>query len=127
MTGAFDNITPDNEKFVDRRADSSGRSLEVLDLDAEDFAKGYFDGFEYEIGAISVDDKAGTATADVKFKMKSIAITTLGSLAALSLPADGDTASVERLAEPTDLYTANDFNAAFDAAESKAALKSFAV
>lgn len=121
MTGAFDNITPDNEKFVDRRADSPGRSLEVLDLDAEDFAKGYFDGFEYEIGAISVDDKAGTATADVKFKMKSIAITTLGSLAALSLPADGDTASVERLAEPTDIYTADDINAAFDAAESKAA------
>lgn len=59
MTGAFDNITPDNEKFVDRRADSTGRYLEVLDLDAEDFAKGYFDGFEYEIGAISVDDKAG--------------------------------------------------------------------
>lgn len=119
MTGAFDNISPENAKFVDSLAASTGGPLEVLDLDAEDFAKGHFDGFEYEKGAISVDDKASTATADVKLKMKSIAITTLGPLAALSLPADEDTASVERLAEPTDLYTADDIDAAFDAAESK--------
>lgn len=66
MTGASDNISPENAKFVDSLAASTGGSLEVLDLDAEDFAKGHFDGFEYEKGAISVDDKASTATADVK-------------------------------------------------------------
>lgn len=71
MTGAFDNITPENAEFVDSLADSTGGSLEVLYLDAEEFAKGHFDGFEYEIGDISVDDKAGTATAEVKVKMKS--------------------------------------------------------
>lgn len=72
LTEAFDNISPENAEFVDRLADSTGGSLEVLDLDAEEFAKGYFDGFEYEIGDISVDDKAGTATAEVKVKMKSL-------------------------------------------------------
>ena len=48
-----------------------------------------------------------------------IAITALGGLAALSLPAGGDTASVERVAEATDLYTAEDIEAAFDAVESE--------
>lgn len=41
-----------------------------------------------------------------------IAITTLDALAALPLPAGGDTASVERVAEATDLYTAEDIEAA---------------
>ena len=35
------------------------------------------------------------------------------------LPADGDTASVERPAEPTDLYTGDDIDTAFDAVESE--------
>lgn len=72
LTEAFDSISPDNEEFVDSLTDSTGGSLEILDLSAEDFAKGYFDGFEYEIGDISVEEKAGTASARVKVKMKSI-------------------------------------------------------
>lgn len=48
-----------------------------------------------------------------------IAITTLDALAALPLPAGGDTASVERVAETTDLYTADDIETAFDAIESE--------
>lgn len=38
----------------------------------EDFAEKYFEGFEYSIGDIEVDEKAGTATADVTVKMRSL-------------------------------------------------------
>ncbi|WP_195419866.1 hypothetical protein [Collinsella sp. D33t1_170424_A12] len=70
LTAAFDTISPDNEEFVDSIADATGSSFELLDLDAKEFAEGYFSDFTYEIGEITVDEKAGTATADVKVKMK---------------------------------------------------------
>ncbi len=72
ITEAFDSISPTDEELISGIEAGAGDSFDLLGIDVEDFAEKYFEGFEYSIGDIEVDEKAGTATADVTVKMRSL-------------------------------------------------------
>lgn len=72
LTEALGSMNADNEDFLEAIEGSSSGSLEQLGIEAKDFAAAYLDGYAYEVGEITVDDKAGTADAKVKVTIKSV-------------------------------------------------------
>lgn len=71
LTAEFDAISAENEELTDLIEESSGGAFELLDISPEEFAKGCFGDFSYEIGDIEADEKEGIASAEVTIKMKS--------------------------------------------------------
>ena len=68
----FATVSADNEDLIASIEEGGGEDMEQLGIDSAEFGEAYLDGFSYEIGDITVDDKEGTATATVTVKMKTM-------------------------------------------------------
>lgn len=69
---AFAEVSPENEEMVEAISSSSDGAFDQLGVDPQVFAEVYFDGFGHEIKSVEVDERAGTATAVVTVKIKSL-------------------------------------------------------
>lgn len=58
-----------NDEFVSGLEAAAGDDLETLGISSDEFAEAYLDGYDYEIGDITVD--GDTATAEVTVTIKS--------------------------------------------------------
>ena len=52
--------------------EASGDEFEQLGIDPKEYAKTYLEGFDYEIGDVTVDEDKGVATAEVSITCKSM-------------------------------------------------------
>lgn len=57
-------------EFVEDLEASNGDNLSMLGIDADDYVTSLLDGFAYQVNGVSVDEDAGTATADVTVTCK---------------------------------------------------------
>ncbi len=73
LESQFADISADNEDFIASIEEGGGEDMKQLGIDSAEFGEAYLDGFTYEIGDITVDDKEGTATAVVTVEMKTMA------------------------------------------------------
>ncbi len=70
LTTQFDEIKAGSEELVDDIESNAGAEFDQLGVDPAAFTDSYLDGFDYEIGDITVED--GTATAHVTVTCKSM-------------------------------------------------------
>ncbi|MBE6468503.1 MAG: hypothetical protein E7001_00690 [Coriobacteriaceae bacterium] len=59
-----------NSDFAKEFEKGVGGDFESYGIDSKEFADAYLDGFDYKIGEIKVDEKAGTAVAELSITMK---------------------------------------------------------
>lgn len=71
LTSKLDSVKNGQVNGLDELVKQS-EVLSGIDIDASKFVEAYTDGFTYEIGAITVNQSAGTATAEVKITTKSV-------------------------------------------------------
>lgn len=72
----FSKISASDDDLIDA-VDSAveaavGEGYSKLGVSTKDFMSAFLDGFEYQVGDVSVDDTGKTATGQVGFKMKSV-------------------------------------------------------
>lgn len=70
LTEQFDALKNGDDEFIDALEDSAGSEFETLGIDPAEYASAYLEGFDYEIGDITVEDS--TATAHVTLTLKSM-------------------------------------------------------
>lgn len=63
-------ISAEDEDFMDAMEAGGGSSFTQLGIETDEFAKAYLDGFSYEMGDVTVDEKGESATAAVTLKIK---------------------------------------------------------
>lgn len=79
LTSQLDSFKSSDSKMLAETLKANDASLQTLGIDSDEFAKALLDGFTYDIGTISVNDKAGTAIAEVNTTSKT-ATTVLAAL-----------------------------------------------
>lgn len=76
VTAEFDKIKNLDDSLIDEMTsemdDEEASAFTELGIDMKDYLKSYFAGFDYEIGEIEVDEKAGTGTVQMKASCKSL-------------------------------------------------------
>lgn len=72
LTSQFDEIKNGGDDFLSGLEQASGDEFEQLGIDPKEYAKSYLEGFDYEIGDVTVDEDKGTATAEVTITCKSM-------------------------------------------------------
>ena len=65
LTTQFDEVKNGGDDFLSGLEEASGDEFEQLGIDPKEYAKTYLEGFDYEIGDVTVDEDKGVATADV--------------------------------------------------------------
>ncbi len=60
------------DDFLSGLEEASGDEFEQLGIDPKEYAKTYLEGFDYEIGDVTVDEDKGVATAEVSITCKSM-------------------------------------------------------
>lgn len=73
LTNQLDEIKNNDESFLDGLDKVAGKEFKRVDINTEEYAKSYLEGFDYKIGDIVVDEGEGTATAEVTITCKSMA------------------------------------------------------
>lgn len=75
ITGTLDQVKNLDDATIEAAVQENEDSLSYLSdygVDAKDYIKGIFNGFDYSIGDINVDESAGTATAEVTITAKTV-------------------------------------------------------
>jgi len=65
LTTQFDEVKNGGDDFLSGLEEASGDEFEQLGIDPKEYAKTYLEGFDYEIGDVTVDEDKGVATAAV--------------------------------------------------------------
>ena len=72
LTTQFDEVKNGGDDFLSGLEEASGDEFEQLGIDPKEYAKTYLEGFDYEIGDVTVDEDKGVATAEVSITCKSM-------------------------------------------------------
>lgn len=72
LTTQFDEVKNGGDEFLSGLEEASGDEFEQLGIDPKEYAKTYLEGFDYEIGDVTVDEDKGVATAEVSITCKSM-------------------------------------------------------
>ena len=72
LTTQFDEVKNGGDDFLAGLEEASGDEFEQLGIDLKEYAKTYLEGFDYEIGDVTVDEDKGVATAEVSITCKSM-------------------------------------------------------
>ncbi|MDY2778140.1 MAG: hypothetical protein SOU51_07140 [Collinsella sp.] len=72
ISAQFDGVKAGDSDLIDGIEEGAGEDLEMLGVEAKDFASSYLDGFDYKIESVDVDEGNGTAVAHVKLTCKSM-------------------------------------------------------
>ena len=72
LTTQFDEVKNGGDDFLAGLEEASGDEFEQLGIDPKEYAKTYLEGFDYEIGDVTVDEDKGVATAEGSITCKSM-------------------------------------------------------
>ena len=72
LTTQFAEVKNGGDDFLAGLEEASGDEFEQLGIDPKEYAKTYLEGFDYEIGDVTVDEDKGVATAEVSITCKSM-------------------------------------------------------
>lgn len=72
VTEQFEALKASDSGFVAEMTDLLGDSMEQLGVDSSAWVESYFEGFDYSIDEIEIDDEAGTAEVSVTVTSKDL-------------------------------------------------------
>ena len=72
LTSQLDSFKSNGSQALADELKANDSTFKTLGIESDEFAKELLDGFGYSIGAITVDSKAGTASAEVNLTSKTV-------------------------------------------------------
>ncbi len=72
LTSQLDSFKSNSSQALADELKANDSTFKTLGIESDEFAKELLDGFGYSIGAITVDSKAGTASAEVNLTSKTV-------------------------------------------------------